>query len=252
MDLDEKDIELIDRYVKGELSGDTLRGFQQRLATDSAFAEQVGWHETLVGGIKKQSSKELKTYLQSLEEKTISSHIKLESETKIVSHNFWKYASAAVVALLVAAFLWLDPLHPSPEALFAQYYQPYPNVEATIERNNGEADAYTQAFQWYEDGQYEKAALAFDQLLQAGAPSEALYYYAGLTALELHRTKEALQYFDHITENSDHKYYQQALWYAALAALKDEDTARAKNYLQKLSGLQGFYGEKAVQLLEEL
>ena len=252
MDLDEKDIELIDRYVKGELSGNVLQDFKQRLANDTAFAEQVNWHETLVGGIKKQSHKELKGYLQSLDTQTASPTKVAEQEKKVVSLTFWKYAAAAAVALLVIAVFWLDLLRPSHEVLFAQYYQPYPNVEATIERNDEAANAYQQAFQWYEDGQYAEAAIAFDQLLERDEQAVALNFYAGLTALELNRSDKAIEYFEKAISTSDHKYYQQALWYASLAALKNEDTESAKKYLQQLSGEKGFYGNKATQLLEEL
>lgn len=252
MDLDEKDIELIDKYVRGELTGNVLKDFKQRLTSDTAFAEQVGWHEKLVGGIKKQSRKELKAYLQSLDTQVVSSIKEPASEKKVATLTFWKYAVAAAVALLVAAVFWFDLLHPSPATLFAQYYQPYPNVEATIERNDEVADAYQQAFQWYEDGQYEEASAAFEQLLQTDVPSEALNFYAGLTSLELNQFGKSLQYFEKVIKHPDHKYYQQALWYAALASLKNQDTESAKKYLHQLSGEKGFYGDKAVQLLEEL
>jgi len=252
MDLDEKDIELIDRYVKGELSGNVLQDFKQRLANDTALAEQVDWHARLVGGIKRQSRKELKAYLQSLDTQAASPTQVAEQEKKVVSLTFWKYAVAAAVALLIAAVFWLYPLRTSPEALFAQYYQPYPNVEATIERNDEMADAYQQAFQWYEDGQYEEAAAAFEELLKADIQSEALNFYIGLTALELNQSDKALQYFESVIKHPDHKYYQQSLWYATLASLKNEDTESAKKYLQQLSDEKGFYGNKATQLLEEL
>lgn len=252
MSQDEKDIELIDKYVKGELSGDALAGFEQRLATDITFAEQVEWHEKLVGGIKKQSQKELKDYLQSLEEEDVSLHIKSEPKIKFFLSDYWKYSMAAAVTLLIVSAFIFNWLRPSPQDLFVQYYQPYPNVEATIERNDEATGAYTQAFQLYEDGQYAEAAIAFDQLLERYPQTEALNFYAGLTALELNRSDKAIAYFEKVISNPDHKFYQQAVWYASLAALKNEDTTNAKQYLQQLSGETGFYGNKAMQLLDEL
>jgi len=245
MNRDENDIDLIDKYLREELSGNALQDFEHRLATDTDFAQQVDWHQRLVSGIKKQSQREIKSYLQSLEEQE-----KTTNEKKTVPMNYWKFAIAASVVLLIIAAFWVYLFQPAPRDLFAQYYEPYPNVEATVERNEQDTDAYTQAFRWYEDGAYEKATSAFQQLIQEN-PTETLYFYAGLTALERNLPKAALTHFENVITNHENKYYQQALWYAALTAIKQKDIKRAKAYLQTLSDKGGFYGNKAEQLLAE-
>ncbi len=246
MNRDKNDIDLIDKYLREELSGNTLQDFEHRLATDMEFAQQVDWHKRLVSGIKKQSQRELKSYLQSLEGRESTT-----DEKKTVPLNYWKFAIAASVILLMIAAFWVYLFRPAPQDLFAQYYQPYPNVETTVERNEQDTDAYTQAFQWYEDGQYDKAATAFEHLLSSDNQTEAVYFYAGLTALERNLPKAALTHFENIITNPENKYYQQALWYAALAAIKQKDINRAKAYLQTLSDKGGFYENKAEQLLAE-
>ena len=53
MKLTEQDIDLIDAYLAGELSGEDLLAFELRMAGDAEFAEEVGMMEALSVGLKR-------------------------------------------------------------------------------------------------------------------------------------------------------------------------------------------------------
>ena len=67
MDLNDHDIELIERHSEKLLSSEEEKAFQDRMSSDSEFADEVNLFEQIQGGFKAVGRKELKTNLAGIE-----------------------------------------------------------------------------------------------------------------------------------------------------------------------------------------
>lgn len=94
MDAFDPQNDLIDSYLKGELSGKALDDFHQQLNTDSALREDVQFRALLVNGIKNRGAMELKNFIR--QRTTQKRVIKISFQT-------WYYAAAALAILLLGA-----------------------------------------------------------------------------------------------------------------------------------------------------
>ncbi len=96
----EKDIELIDKYLSGEHSGSSLTEFEQRLNSDTQFADEVRFIKDLKVSAKHVGRRELKAQL-----KSIAGTFTIESENKWFSllrkKTLIYYSIAASIAIII-------------------------------------------------------------------------------------------------------------------------------------------------------
>ena len=80
----------------------------------------------------------------------------------------------------------------------------------------------------------------------------AAYLYAGISLMETNNFSEAKKSFQTIINNNDIYYIQQAEWYLGLCYLKAGKTKKAKKQFRKIVSCQGFYENKAKEILNKL
>lgn len=99
MNYNEANSELFDRFINGELSAEELAAFNERLASDKAFAEAFSLHKLLAEGIRDHARTELKSYIRE------------KGEIHYWGGNIWPrsmtYAAAAVFVLFAGLYLVL-------------------------------------------------------------------------------------------------------------------------------------------------
>lgn len=233
--------DVIRRYVTGQLSGAELEAFERRLATDSAFQQEVEDFQSIRDGIRLSEYNRLKGKLVQMESK------------KTRTRSFRKYGIAASIALvlgLAGFYLWNQSAS-TPQALYAEYYEPYPNLYAPITRDGNEKNSLEEAFAHYELGKYQLALKGFNQALQKEVDHDVLFYKA-MALILLNRDPEAQKVLSTVEKNRTN-YYPQTLWYQSLLFLKEGNTNQARAQLKKLTTLKsGYKDEQVKSLLDEL
>ena len=157
----EHDITLMERYFDSELSVEEMATFSARLQHDEIFRSLVEREKIIIGAIRNQGLLDNLHYLKSVEEKIQGNHAH-HSVARI--RTWYYYAAAAVVALLIAVKVLL-PAQQNTDELFAEYFNPYPNVFEPTVRGTDMTTKRTEAFQAYEKKNYKQAALLFNELL---------------------------------------------------------------------------------------
>lgn len=241
-DPSENDIDLMEAYLGGALPPHDRVAFEARLKSDKDFEMEFNSFRVSHQAIILQSRKEVKERLKMLDDKK-------DSRAKVIN---WKYISLAVAASISLIILVISLLSTPPtERLYNKYYAAYPNVVAPIERNEIADDPYKNAFQLYEDGQYQEALNLFNNLLQKNADSPELNLYAGLCALALKDPDTALAKFDNVIKTSPNDFAATASWYSALAYLQKGDKIQAISKLKSLEK-NDFYRKRAEALKGDL
>lgn len=234
---------LIDKYFNNEFTAEESQLFQSLLASDTAFLEAFTLQKNLQASIEISERKKLKAMLQSHE------HQKFVANKKKPMW-IWMSIAASILALVFISIFLNKPSGIDGEALYAHYYQKYPNVIAPIERGDQpNVDPLTEALQNYEAKSYEKALLDF-QHLYAIEPKEEYKFYEAMIYMELGQLDPAsaiLQSYEW-TDN----YTSKSKWYLALIAISNKKYDSARTYLQEIIKINKDYTEFAKSLLAEI
>lgn len=240
--------ELIDKYLLQQLSPDEQLLWNKLIKEDPEFREEALFHMELQEGVKRAERQSLKERLQQLE-KSSTQQQKEQKQAK----TLWPLLGRIAAVLLVAVgVFYLTQRGPSDEALYAHYFQVYPNVVAPIVRDLEDGDLSTQqAFELYEAERYEEAAHAFEELYKTQQDPYAPFYQ-GLSYMALGDTERAIEIMEDphwdIPDRLDVPYS----WYVALAYLEQGDTQQAQKYLQVVVDAAGFQSAEAREILEKI
>lgn len=190
------DIDIIDAYLRGTLSEEEVKDLEDRLKTDSAFADLYVESKSIQEGIRYHSLKEKVTFLEALENEIISSE-KKETKAKVISLNWMKYAIAASVIFLVGYFGVVK------SSLFTQDNDQYAYIFSDEHFDtfiyhrsdrSGEASEYTidqvSAYNLYSLQEFEKALPLLQRLWEEEGDLRA-YYYVGICHIGLNNLDKA-------------------------------------------------------------
>jgi tetratricopeptide (TPR) repeat protein len=234
--------DLIRRYYTNELSPSERIEVELRQQEDSEFASMMINFQETRDGIRLARKQELKDRLRAL-----------ESEKK--PRKFMLVAVAAALVMLIGVgavvALLLNEGTVDADALYAEYYEPYPNVYAPITRDVEAKSDLEKAFAHYEQGDYEKALSGFEEELKVTDNPDVLFYKA-IALIQLGKSDDARNVLSSI-QFEESSYQPQILWYEALLLIQKEELTEAKSKLTTLDELKsGYKTLKVRELLEKL
>jgi tetratricopeptide (TPR) repeat protein len=253
MNHSEADIALVEKYFDAELNDAELKTFTTRLESDENFKLLVEQEKALIAAVRYEGAAANLQYLEDLESK-------LQKETPIRLSSgptkWYYYAAAAVVGITVVVAVFMNSFKENPDQLFQAYFAPYPNMfepglRSNLFRSDQPIDSKrAEAFQAYEQGNYQKAATLFTDLLKDNKDAGMLLLL-GNSNLILGNLEEAKDNF--ITLNRDFDGLDMpAKWYLNLTYLKIGETEKAQAILTELGATESSYAAKARELLAKV
>ncbi|HTN46828.1 MAG TPA: tetratricopeptide repeat protein [Flavipsychrobacter sp.] len=214
INITEEELEFIDRYLHQQLSETEQKIFDERLRTDPLWQQKVTEIRLLSTGIQEN------VLLEQLDQ--FHSHLTtVENKTKIIKINPFKRLSvAASILFFVGILSWMLFFRKSgDEKLYASYYQPDPGLPTVM--GVSENYEFEKAMVDYKTGDYSKAMDAWKALLKTHPDNDTLNYFIGSAHLANDNSKDALVFFDKTLLVKNSVFRQEALWYKALALLKE-------------------------------
>lgn len=225
--MEQQDFELIEKYITGNLSQEAQMAFEDKIQSDPSLQEQVEEQRILIEAIQEQS---LRTTLENI-------HRDIEEGIPIRRIPFYKqpmvrYAIAASVAILfVIGGAMLSRKHNTNEKLFASFFTPDPGLPTTMSKTD--EYVFYEAMVDYKQGNYEKAILKWNPLLDEKPTNDTLNYFLGVANLASDNGEEAILFLEKTTDNTDSYFLSDAYYYLGLAYLKSGDRALAKKALSQ-------------------
>ncbi|HYG37972.1 MAG TPA: tetratricopeptide repeat protein, partial [Cytophagales bacterium] len=250
---EEKDIEIIERYLDEKLSPQELAEFQERLASDEEFEKSFQTYRVLIEGLKNSGRNTLRQKLKKLEA-SISVEESFDKKRMGISLNsIYSYSAAATILLLITfTFIFIIRYNSSPTELFAENFEPYPNVIAPTTRGEESGKSpQEQAFYLYDSEQYEQAAVLFEKILKTEEKDPAVLLYTANAYLATGDQASAIKKLESLIKTESH-FLTQGLWFISLAYLANNQPEQAKIYLKKLKDQDVSYSQKAEKILENL
>ncbi|KPK84095.1 MAG: hypothetical protein AMS27_10915 [Bacteroides sp. SM23_62_1] len=278
--------ELFDRYLDGQLKGEELEDFENRLETDPELKNELEQFRILnavaensVGGNENEEIEdEIDKETEKLSTDDISEfgkenrdlsdsdlddfkEILKEAENSYFHHSksrykeiriIW-YASAAVliIALSTASFLFVRESQQRKADLFAYYYEPYIKSDQIFELTRTNDDFYY-AIKVFEAGDFSRATLLFRNLSDSSELQVYALFYDGLTSIELGRWEDAIHSFQQAIGCGESQMDASIRWYLGLCYLRIDDDESAKKQFEVLSSEKNPYTIKARKILRIL
>lgn len=247
--------EFRERYLAKQLSEEDREAYELDLAEDADLMKELKRHIHFTQAVGE--------YVEMPKESPLSAVKPPQDKPR------WMPRAATVLLLLGLAAIWWyvrdeDTKPPTPPVaqIYASYFQAMPTaleVETVVRRweiagieNAADTSQLYRAFQYFEQAQYENAAMAFEDLIEAGRDSTgSILFYLAQAELELGNGPAAIEHFDLYLQQYD-KYEEDATWYLALAHLRENALEPARGLLLEIAQSKGLYQSKAREILEQL
>lgn len=199
--MNEKRLELFEKYLEGTLPEQEADDFQRQLQDDPELASDFEAFRISATLIKADGFR------------SEVSEVVAEKDPVVIplyKRGIFRYAAAAVISLLGVWVYFLSKPTVAPEELFISYYEPY----ADIYLSRGTVNSFSEAMSAYSNREYERAIVMFDSLADK---TDGVYFYQALCYLSLRKPDKALDNFNQLTDGAI--FTEQARWYEALALL---------------------------------
>ncbi len=220
----------IEKYFQNKLSASELENFQELIKTDSAFKTEFEFQKNIKLAFRNENRAALKKEFQKID----------FSEKKSWKATFLIAASFALVFAIGSYFYTSNKV--SNQQLFAQNFEPYPNVMHPVVRGGENSTEIEKAFVYYENQDY----YLFIEALEKNPFTKPDYtFYLANAYLVKNNTTKAIVLLEKYLAYSTIQYKADAHWYLGLALIKNKEYTEAKKHLQEVINLHHFNTEKA-------
>lgn len=211
---------MIDRFVMGEMEGQELQDFRNKLASDANLQARVNEARLLITGIRESA----------LGPKLNSFHAELPKQIQrsAPARSLGRLAAAAsVVVILSLAAVWFFTRPSANAQLYTSYFQPDPGLLTAM----GSSDNYEfdRGMVDYKSGKYSEAIKVWQGI--KGNDSDTLSYFIASAFLASGKNDSSFASFQKISSSS--AFVSEAHWYKGLILVKSNNADGAINELQQ-------------------
>lgn len=238
----------IESYLRGEMSEDERRDFENSISKDEKLREEVDLFREIDDAITEQ---DIAQFRQTVKDMMVS---KLEPVPRWVflGHLFLKLPVAAAILLLIGFSLWKIFMVKSGPDYFNEFYAPYQTDVTTRSINDLGKNKIELSYLLYQEENYEASYDILRNYLVKKPLDYTAQFYLGMDAIELKKYDVAIQSLSKVAQDSLSLYSLHAKWYLALSYLEINNKEKAKEYLQLLSSSENLYSGKSKKLLKKL
>ena len=241
MNKHEEEILLIEAYLENRLDTYESLKVQKRIQEDRDFANKVQDYRKILHSIEAMGEEDFKAELEEWE----------EDNPYVQPKTQWWPMAAVLIALAVVIGYWLipSPTTTSQQELFAENFQPYDDIISA--RNLNGSEVLNLAFTYYNQGQFDSAAVNFS-LYQKLNPNPSIAFYQGVSLLAAGNTKESLVIFEGLANDQGFLLREAAQWYWGLALLKEGQMDQCQQVMENIASSDGHdYQQSAQAILKE-
>ena len=264
-------------YLNDELPEELIEIFEQRMATDEAFVQEVAFQQDLVSSVDLLGDRRLQENIQATDANLQASgffeQLKSESsekkevapKTKVVSLFSRRTLAIAASFLLLfsAGYFLLRPAGSYP-GLYTAYFQ---SDSEALENEIGNLSALGMAIpdkarreslktalDLYQSQDFKTACQMLTDHLQQYPGDAGALYFQGLSLMESNKFKRAASAFGQLLDLPGAAYQSGALWYQGLSYLQLRGKkAEARAIFEELAAdAASSYSSQAKAILEEL
>lgn len=243
--MEEKDYLLFENYLSGDLSSEERQQFERLLTEDASVRKSFETYKDIASYLEQSISKkeESEAFKENLNNISDSYFNVEETETKTRKLRPWNLAIAASIVLLLGFFIFNPFSTPT--------YSDYNDFETISLTERGEQDELLKLAELaFNNKNYEKAAEAFNTLLENDSTNNELKLYTAISNVEIDNYEVSDVLLEEIIQGKS-IYVEQAKWMYALSQLKQKQHKESLEILKTISEESEYYNE-AQKLINKL
>jgi hypothetical protein len=229
-------VDLIIKYLSGDLSSDESRAFEKELESDAELKAAFEGYAAAYRLTRHQ--------LQKRDEEAFESKLTEAMSTR--KRRAWWYIPPAVASIL-AIVLIIFSGHPGNDKLLSRFHLPAkdPLILGYFQDTRGKNE---QGIMQYREGNYQLAMDLLSERISAEEDNKLILLYYLLSSMELDCQQEVLELIQLEAVNGQDLLDQSISWYTTLALIKSDRREDALRVLHPLSQLEGPYRTEAIKL----
>jgi tetratricopeptide (TPR) repeat protein len=237
--------ELLEQYLSGQMAESDRLRLEERLRDEPELQQTLAELKLMVQGLTRAGRKEVHAILKQLDD-TLPP---VEARVVPLWRKTWLQVAASLSILALCAYL-LWPRPADPKELFAEYFEPYPNVIMPTVRGDlkGDTALKARAYKAYDLENYKEAIALFEEVDQK---DEGVLLYLGNAYLANGDAARAIRLFEKVIAEYE-VFDEQAEWYLALAWLRGGDKEEAVKTLGQIESEGGHHSASAKKILLDL
>jgi len=258
--------EIIERYLNGEMNEMETSSFEEKLQTDEQLILEFRLTKDLDSIIQDEDALDFRKELTSVSDSLKSNKTTNSESTDIKQFDSrrnsggrpkWYLLAASIVVImgLGGYFMYHQTQSSSFDSLYSKYYSAYPAEIGSRSGTSEKERVYSVGLYSYNNGDYEKAVLYFQQYINYEPTNMSVRLYLGISLLELNQTEKAIESFKYIIAKEDNPFVIYSKWYLSMAYLKtgnEKYKPEIKLLLTAVVEQNGPNTEKAQKILEKL
>ena len=153
---------------------------------------------------------------------------KIIAKKPVFNRNRYLMAASFAMLITLSGVLFFNRLSPN-EKLYNEFFTPDPGLP-TVMGENGDYSFY-EAMVDYKQGNYDTAIAKWQGLHKLQASNDTLNYFLGTAFLSNGKAASAIPFLNNTLQYNQSVFHEDALYYLALAYLKEGKTDQAINIL---------------------
>lgn len=242
-----EDIDRFEAYLSDRMGADDRAAFEAGLAADPDRARAFQEFRAAYDLVILAGEHDLKAHMRAL-------HLEVSEAPRgrVITMRRWLAIAASVLLAVAAGYLFLAREH-DPQRLYAEHFNPYPAPDLMRSGNGDTTHAWSRFGDAYAAHRYDEALVILDEVSPDRMPPYVVGFYRGQCQLLKHEPdpRAAIDAFEQVLA-SYNDLRAMAHWYTALAALKADDIALAREHLGVLARPGMYKAEEALSILDAL
>jgi tetratricopeptide (TPR) repeat protein len=244
--------ELIDNYLSNNLSNEEKLAFEQQVATNPQLAEELAIYKAIndtmqqnVAGNENLFKETIAPLQQQYFNNTDAKVVTMPTNKAKVRKMIFGAIAAAAILIIVFTLVPIGGSKQSSDELYAQYAT-HEIIENTV-RGTNEKNYLQLGTDLYNTKKYAEAIPYLEKVKDSSAQAMLLL---GISYTQTNNIINAHISYDNIIKGES-VFKEKAIWYKALAYLKNKELANCKTQLNKLLNSET-YKKNATTILKNL
>jgi tetratricopeptide (TPR) repeat protein len=239
------DQEIIDEFLMGNLKGEELKDFNNKLKNDPELARELKFQQEVFESIRDEKKFALRDTLDE-----VGSYM----ARKLAIRRFFRpfhLAAAAIVLIMIlgGSFIYRAVFNSTdrPQHLYEEFFENEYDL-MTVRSLTSANDVLHRGMNHFSNREYDKAISSFEEI-----PGNMLgKLYTGFSYMHLEEYGKAEQQFKSIINDENNMFVDQASWHLGLCYLASGNEQKARSVFNEIASGDTFYRTKALELLTRM
>ena len=227
----EKKIELIEKYLEGEMSVREQTEFENLLRSDPDMMKEYLLRKDIYEAVSEDDIINLRSNLDEILNQENRFTCKLKNPFVLSS------VAAVLLLLIITAKIFLfSNKEVNEKDVFESFYSAYPAImsfRSPVDQSDQEKLLYN-AFNLYDEGNFDLASEYLLKLLKNDDSNTMAQFYLSICEIEKDSLKKSENYLNDLILKKNHIFWEQSHWYLALVYLEQDDVESARLLFEKI------------------